>query len=165
MLTQHFMHKTRQTMRKSLFVLFLAVLFALPAKSFCQSAVRGIVYEDLNKNNRRERNEKGIPGVAVSNGTEVTETNSKGEYELPVSSCLPSRIQPSLITTESPRCIRLGCRSTIPFAKAAFLPQEPKSQKALAKRFGAEAYQVHPAQHQSRHTTRNRTKKAENGYQ
>ncbi|WP_423129809.1 calcineurin-like phosphoesterase C-terminal domain-containing protein [Gaoshiqia sp. Z1-71] len=72
-------------MRKSLFVLFLAVLFALPAKSFCQSAVRGIVYEDLNKNNRRERNEKGIPGVAVSNGTEVTETNSKGEYELPVS--------------------------------------------------------------------------------
>ncbi len=44
----------------------------------------GIVYEDQNQNGRKERREKGIAGVAVSNGTDVVLTGSKGEYSLPV---------------------------------------------------------------------------------
>ncbi len=51
---------------------------------FSQSFVKGIVFEDLNKNSIKDRKEKGIPGVAVSNGIEVTLTGSKGEYTLPI---------------------------------------------------------------------------------
>lgn len=49
-----------------------------------QSIARGIVYADLNKNNNRDRKEKGIARVPVSNGKDVVLTNAKGEYTLPV---------------------------------------------------------------------------------
>lgn len=44
----------------------------------------GTVYVDLNGNGKKDRREKGLPGVAVSNGREVTLTGTKGEYALPV---------------------------------------------------------------------------------
>lgn len=49
-----------------------------------QSVARGIVYSDLNKNNIKDRKEKGIAGVAVSNGKDVVLTNDKGQYSIPV---------------------------------------------------------------------------------
>jgi hypothetical protein len=49
-----------------------------------QSTAKGYVYEDRNANGRKDRNEKGIQGVSVSNGTEVVQTDSKGLYTLPV---------------------------------------------------------------------------------
>ena len=51
---------------------------------FAQSTVKGIVYNDLNRNSLKDRKEKGIPNVAVSNGCDVVLTGSKGEYELPI---------------------------------------------------------------------------------
>lgn len=45
--------------------------------------VRGIVFEDANRNGVFDPGEKGIPGVCVSNGREVVQTNSEGKYELP----------------------------------------------------------------------------------
>jgi hypothetical protein len=71
--------------RKYLFTAVFAILFMLPFQSFSQSVVRGFVYEDSNRNNVKERSEKGVPDVPVSNGTKVVLTDYKGEYELPVS--------------------------------------------------------------------------------
>ncbi|MDR3117977.1 MAG: calcineurin-like phosphoesterase family protein [Mediterranea sp.] len=50
-----------------------------------QSFVTGVVYEDLNLNGRRDGKEKGIAGVAVSNGTDVSLTDASGKYRLPAS--------------------------------------------------------------------------------
>jgi hypothetical protein len=60
-----------------------SLLFALAVQA--QSTVSGYVYEDTNGNGRKDRREKGVAQVAVSNGREVALTNSKGKYELPVS--------------------------------------------------------------------------------
>ncbi|TPV94623.1 MAG: phosphohydrolase [Myxococcales bacterium FL481] len=46
--------------------------------------IRGVVFNDLNRDGKRQRNEPGIPGVAVSNGLEVVKTNWRGVYRLPV---------------------------------------------------------------------------------
>ena len=49
-----------------------------------QSIAKGYVYEDLNKNGKRDKKEKGIAGVAVSNGLHVVATDAQGFYQLPV---------------------------------------------------------------------------------
>ena len=48
-----------------------------------QQVIDGIVFDDKNKNSKQDANERGINGVSVSNGREVTSTDSKGRYELP----------------------------------------------------------------------------------
>jgi hypothetical protein len=65
-----------------LFLLGLNIPFSLSS----QTVVRGVVYLDANQNNKKDRNEKGIAQVQVSNGSEVVSTNQKGEYNLPISS-------------------------------------------------------------------------------
>lgn len=61
-------------------------VFALliPIFGLAQQTITGYVYEDANKNLKRDRLEKGISNVAVSNGEEVVVTDSKGKYVLPV---------------------------------------------------------------------------------
>jgi hypothetical protein len=61
-------------------ILFVSVFIHLNA----QSEVKGIVYEDVNKNGKKDKNENGIKNIAVSNGIQVVLTNEKGEYTLPV---------------------------------------------------------------------------------
>jgi hypothetical protein len=51
-----------------------------------QSRVAGYVYEDLNHNGKKDRKEKGIARVSVSNGTEVVLTDASGKYQLPAGS-------------------------------------------------------------------------------
>ena len=64
---------------------FLSVLLFLFA--FCAQAqrleVRGIVYEDLNKNGIQEPGELGIPNVVVSNQINTALTNQNGLFKLP----------------------------------------------------------------------------------
>lgn len=68
-------------MRRNILLLFAFIAsFSISA----QQVVSGYVYDDVNKNGRKDRREKGISGVAVSNGVEVTVTNDKGYYTLPV---------------------------------------------------------------------------------
>lgn len=43
----------------------------------------GVVFNDRNRDGRRQRREGGIADVAVSNGREVVRTDSSGSYELP----------------------------------------------------------------------------------
>ncbi len=71
-------------MEKTLFFVILLLVASAPLDLFARATATGIVYEDINRNNKKEANEKGIPGVAVSNGTEVVLTNSRGEYDIAV---------------------------------------------------------------------------------
>ncbi|RAV30304.1 calcineurin-like phosphoesterase C-terminal domain-containing protein [Sinomicrobium soli] len=61
-------------------------LLTLGALGLCMTLsaqVKGYVYEDSNRNGKKERSEKGIPEVSVTNGIEVVQTDAKGYYELP----------------------------------------------------------------------------------
>ena len=60
------------------------VLIFTFASAFAQNSVQGFVYEDVNKNAVKDRREKGIADVAVSNGIEVVKTDQNGRYTLPV---------------------------------------------------------------------------------
>lgn len=72
---------------KRLVILYSVLLFCLFSFSSFTHAktVTGIVYNDKNKNGNLDRYEKGIRGVAVSNGIDVTLTDRKGRYSLEIS--------------------------------------------------------------------------------
>lgn len=44
--------------------------------------VRGVVFDDRNQDSRKQRYERGLKGVAVSNGRDVVRTDQHGRYEL-----------------------------------------------------------------------------------
>lgn len=44
---------------------------------------KGVVYLDANKNGQRDDGEKGLPGVGVSNGVTVVQTDESGAWALP----------------------------------------------------------------------------------
>ena len=50
-----------------------------------QKQAKGFVYHDVNENRIKDNAEKGIAGVAVSNGVDIVQTNKEGFYEIPVS--------------------------------------------------------------------------------
>ena len=50
-----------------------------------EELARGYVYNDLNENGSMDSNEDGIPGVFVSNGVDLVQTDGNGEYSIPVS--------------------------------------------------------------------------------
>lgn len=70
-------------MRKRVTILTFGLLLFHFA-SFAQEIAKGVVFEDINKNGVKERREKGIAGVSVTNGVQVVQTDNKGRYELPV---------------------------------------------------------------------------------
>lgn len=67
-------------MKKNL-ILFLTLISSL---TYAQNQVKGVVFEDVNKNGKKDRTEKGIEKVAVSNGVQVVLTDANGKYELPL---------------------------------------------------------------------------------
>lgn len=69
-------------MKHSLFCT-LFVLYSITLSA--QTLVSGYVFEDANRNGKKDRKEKGLPNVAVSNGIDVVLTDSKGYYQLPLS--------------------------------------------------------------------------------
>ncbi|MDR0766573.1 MAG: calcineurin-like phosphoesterase family protein [Odoribacteraceae bacterium] len=68
--------------------LAITLLLLLPAGAdvIAQAprVVTGHVFADLNRDGRRDRNEKGVPGVLVSNGVDVARTGRNGRYSLPL---------------------------------------------------------------------------------
>lgn len=73
-------------MRNLLALIVVSLFLLVPLNEINgQSIAKGIVFADLNKNNTKDRKEKGIANVSVSNGREVVLTNAKGEYAIPVS--------------------------------------------------------------------------------
>lgn len=69
-------------MKKNLITL---VALFITFTAFSQQIAKGYVYDDANRNGRKDRREAGIPNVAVSNGVDVVLTDSKGFYSIPVS--------------------------------------------------------------------------------
>jgi hypothetical protein len=64
--------------------LYIGLFVSLTTFVCGQPLVTGYVYEDLNNNGKKDRKEKGIARVAVSNGREVVLTDASGKYQLPV---------------------------------------------------------------------------------
>lgn len=65
--------------------LFWVILLVFSVASLrAQELAVGYVFDDSNKNGKKERREKGLPNVAVSNGKEVVLTDHTGRYQLPV---------------------------------------------------------------------------------
>jgi hypothetical protein len=60
----------------------LLVAAALPAAQ-APTPVAGFVFEDTNRNGRRDSGERGVGGVSVSNQHEVVKTAEDGSYSLP----------------------------------------------------------------------------------
>ena len=48
------------------------------------ATAKGVVYEDVNNNRRRDPEEAGIAGIRVSNGESIVLTDAEGRYSLPV---------------------------------------------------------------------------------
>ncbi|GAA1872816.1 calcineurin-like phosphoesterase C-terminal domain-containing protein [Brevibacterium marinum] len=46
--------------------------------------LQGQVFDDVNENSKLDGDETGVPGVAVTNGIDVAQTDGDGTYELPV---------------------------------------------------------------------------------
>ena len=67
---------------KNTLIIAGVLLFSLGISA--QNTVTGYIFEDSNQNGRKERREKGISEVAVTNGQEVVLTDANGKYELPV---------------------------------------------------------------------------------
>lgn len=71
----------------------LAFLAASPAFA---DTIRGRVFEDLNANARWDTGEPGLPGVAVSDGTQLVATDADGRYALEVDDdCTVFAIKPA----------------------------------------------------------------------
>jgi hypothetical protein len=65
-------------------MLALRVFVLLATATVVQAQqVSGIVYIDANGNGRREPNERGVPGVAVSNQDTVVSTDAAGTFRIP----------------------------------------------------------------------------------
>jgi hypothetical protein len=61
---------------------YFASIETLPRGAGEAQAVQGVVFEDLNRNGRRDPGEPGVAGVLVSNGIEVARTSADGAYRL-----------------------------------------------------------------------------------
>lgn len=67
---------------------FALLIFSMLSMTFvsasAQEQASGYVFFDKNENQKMDNREKGISGVAVSNGKDVVKTDKKGHYSLPV---------------------------------------------------------------------------------
>jgi hypothetical protein len=66
----------------SVVVIGVLVFTLVPSvdSAFGATEVKGVVFHDKNENGKRDRNEKGIEGVYVSNGTGLVKTDGDGRY-------------------------------------------------------------------------------------
>ncbi|MGK7394057.1 MAG: calcineurin-like phosphoesterase C-terminal domain-containing protein [Candidatus Cyclobacteriaceae bacterium M3_2C_046] len=70
-------------MRINILIKLILLVFSLincPAEAKTDHLVEGFVYNDFNRNCRKDAGEAGIAGVLVSNGKEIVATDSCGKY-------------------------------------------------------------------------------------
>lgn len=77
-----------KTTMKKLFYSAVALL-TLTTALHAQEKAKGIIFEDGNGNGKKDRKEKLLSNVLVSNGVDVVATNNKGAYELNVTNDSP----------------------------------------------------------------------------
>lgn len=68
-----------------IFVLVSNVVAQVREPSPLTGTARGTVYEDANRNGRKDPGEKGLSGISVSNQRTFTKTDSMGRWKLPAS--------------------------------------------------------------------------------
>lgn len=73
----------KHALHSGIFAASITILLFSYSTVLAQNNVTGYVYEDLNNNAIKDKNEKGIQGVAVTNGKEVSLSNEDGSYSLP----------------------------------------------------------------------------------
>ncbi|MDD4008809.1 MAG: metallophosphoesterase N-terminal domain-containing protein, partial [Fermentimonas sp.] len=66
-------------MKKNLITI---ILIFISVAAYSQQVAKGFVYEDANRNGKKDRREAGIPNVSVSNGRDVVLTNGNGYYSI-----------------------------------------------------------------------------------
>lgn len=74
-------------MKKVIYSIVALLTFATVVNA--QEKAKGIIYEDLNNNGKKERKEKVLANVLVSNGVDVVATDKNGAYELQVTNDSP----------------------------------------------------------------------------
>ncbi|MFT3902646.1 MAG: calcineurin-like phosphoesterase family protein [Niabella sp.] len=62
--------------------LFIAIALCFSAAFAHAAEVEGYVFTDLNKNGIRDKGEKGLPGISVSDQKTIVVTNSDGKYRI-----------------------------------------------------------------------------------
>jgi len=80
--------------------LFILSLFGISGISYSNeysqntqnNVVFGVVFEDTNNNQVYDKNDRGICGVSVSNGQDVTRTDKNGFYSIPVNTMQDDQI-------------------------------------------------------------------------
>lgn len=72
-----------KSMKRYLLIILGIILFA-DVQAQTLSTVKGFVFEDTNKNGVKDKQEKGLPDISVSNGVDVVKTDNQGYYQLPV---------------------------------------------------------------------------------
>lgn len=65
-------------------ILFFSLILLSSFSLYAQQVATGFVFEDTNGNGKKERNERGIEGVSLSNGTDVVVTRNDGSYSISV---------------------------------------------------------------------------------
>lgn len=86
-----------------------------------QDSLKGVVFDDTNKNSVLDGNERGLNGVEVSNGRETAVADAKGGYELPTFENM---------TVSSPSRVDIRFRSkrtTSPNSSTITCPRDPRS--------------------------------------
>ena len=63
--------------------IFLLTLILIFCKTNAQNTIAGFVFEDINQNGIKDKNEAGIKSVAVSNQVDVVTTGNDGSFSLP----------------------------------------------------------------------------------
>lgn len=71
-------------MRATLLLSAMTAISLLPCTATGETVASGVVYHDRNRNEKQDRFEFGVRGVAVSNGREVVTTDWRGRYRIPV---------------------------------------------------------------------------------
>ena len=66
-------------------VIIVCFSFLIGNSAIANSTATGTVFLDTNKNNVLDDDEKGLPGIRVSNGLEIVQTDANGRYSLAVS--------------------------------------------------------------------------------
>lgn len=74
-------------MKKKVVIAVVAVLLwcGMTVDGWAQERVEGCVYADSNRNGIRDKGEKGIQGIAVSNGDTVLLTDKRGNFKMELS--------------------------------------------------------------------------------
>ena len=95
------MHSTHTpASRRSTMALSALAILALAQPVSGQAApIRGVVFEDANRNGVRDVAERGVSGVAVSNQSDVVVTDSAGRFS--ISPAASRRKQPSTASSAS----------------------------------------------------------------